>query len=195
MKARLALIAIAALIAAASAQTAKPARRTPAAKKTAPPTQVRETPEQERQAIKYLHDADIKASLAYDVEALAALWTDDIVAIPPNHAPIVGREANREFLRAGEKEMARMEILGYGEDWQEVNVIGDTAVEWGTISGRLRPNDPGAKEIDYKYNVMRMLKKQPDGSWLVARSIWNDANPPAQPAATAPAAAPDKKPQ
>ncbi|HZQ92862.1 MAG TPA: nuclear transport factor 2 family protein [Terriglobales bacterium] len=196
MKRRFTLIAILVIGAIATAQTARTQRRTPAARRSAPPpTQVRETPEQDKLAIKYLHDADIKASLAYDVDALSALWTDDIVAIPPNHAPITGRVANLEFLRAGEKEMDRMEVLGYSEDWQEVNVLGDTAVEWGTISGRLRPIEAGAKEIEYKYNVMRVLKKQPDGAWLVARSIWNDANLPATPPTPPAAPAPEKMPR
>src|SRR5438477_109666 len=75
--------------------------------------------EDDKRAIAALHDADLKANLAYDVDALAALWTEDVVVMPPNHAAIVGKEANLAFLQQGKVEMDKFEILSYDTEWQE----------------------------------------------------------------------------
>ena len=135
------------------------------------------TPEEDLQMIRALESQDIKARMAFDVDSLTALWSDDIVSMPPNHAPIEGYDANRAYLQQQADDMKKMDILDYNQQWQEVLVFGDTAAEWGTISGRIKPMNGGGAEIEYKYNAVRVLRKQHDGSWKIARSIWNDANP------------------
>ena len=49
----------------------------------------------DRRAIEELHRRDITTAKAYDVETLVSLWTDDIVALAPSAAPIVGKSAGR----------------------------------------------------------------------------------------------------
>src|SRR4051812_11964157 len=123
------------------AQTSTPKRpATSAQHRSAPPKRpAPAVPEDDKKAIQELHDRDIKASMEFDVEALADIWTQDIVSMPPGQPPVVGKEANRALLLKSQAEMAKMEILGYNEEWQEVQLLGENAVEWGTISGRLRP--------------------------------------------------------
>ena len=74
------------------------------------------------------------------------------------------------------KEMENFQILGYEQAWQEVRIMGDYASEYGTIQTRVSPINPGP-EVDRTYNIMRVLKKQADGSWLIYRAIWNSALP------------------
>jgi len=126
-----------------------------------------------RKAIEELHRRDIAATLAYDVEALASLWTDDMVSLPPGHPPIVGREANRAFLDKGRQESARYDILSYTQQWQEVREVGEYAFEWGTISTRTREVTSG-KESAVTFNAMRVLKREADGAWRVHRTLWNE---------------------
>jgi len=126
-----------------------------------------------RKAIEELHRRDIAASLAYDVEALASLWTDDMVSLPPGHPPIVGREANRAFLDKGRQESAKYDILSYNQQWQEVREVGEYAFEWGTISTRTREVTSG-KERAVTFNAMRVLKREADGAWRVHRTLWNE---------------------
>jgi ketosteroid isomerase-like protein len=135
--------------------------------------------EDDKAAIQKLHDADIDASLALDTNALEALWTDDIVTMAPGAPPVVGREANTKRLEAEVAKLRSTQVLAFDEQWQEVRIEGDWAYEWGSMSGRLQPFS-GGKETDYKLNVVRILNRQPDGTWKIARSIYNDAEGPAK---------------
>lgn len=132
---------------------------------------------EDRQAIQELDDKEIKANLGFDVQALELLWDTDIVSMPPAHAPISGLEANRAYLEKESQAMANFQILGYEQTWQEVRILGEYAYEYGTVQTRISPMNPGP-ETDNTYNIMRILKKQPDGSWKIYRAIWNSALPP-----------------
>ena len=87
--------------------------------------------------IEALRRRDEAASKAYDVKALAELWTQDAVALPPGGPVKRGPE-----LRAGLARMAEAakgtEVLDYREVFEETLVFGDTAVEWGHIEGSER---------------------------------------------------------
>jgi ketosteroid isomerase-like protein len=132
--------------------------------------------EEDKIAIQKLHDLDIQASLALDVPKLEALWTDDIVTMAPGAPAAVGRTANNKKLEEAADKLRATEILAFDEQWQEIRIQGDWAYEWGTMSGRMRPF-AGGKEIDYTLNVMRVLNRQADGTWKIARSIYNEATP------------------
>jgi ketosteroid isomerase-like protein len=135
---------------------------------------------EDRAAIQELDDKEIKANLALDVKALELLWDPEIVSMPPGHAAISGLEANRAYLKEVAKQMENFQILGYEQAWQEVRIVGDYAYEFGTIQTRIGPMNPGP-EVDSLYNMMRILKKQPDGAWRVYRAIWNNASAPKTP--------------
>jgi uncharacterized protein (TIGR02246 family) len=133
-------------------------------------------------AIDDLHRRDIAANKAYDVEALAALWTDDVVTMPPGMAPIVGKKANRDLLEANEVQAKQIDILGYEQQWEEIRVLGDYAYEWGIFRSTAKLKAaPTSDPIKSEFRVMRVLKRQPDGGWKVHRSIWNSAPPPEPP--------------
>ena len=136
--------------------------------------------EDDKAAIEKLHEEDIQASLAIDVPKLESLWTNDIVTMAPGGPAIVGRDANEKKLEADAAKLKAMQILAFDEQWQEVRIDGDWAYEWGTMSGRMQPFSSG-KETEYKFNVMRVLNKQGDGTWKIARSIYNDAKPAEEP--------------
>jgi uncharacterized protein (TIGR02246 family) len=131
--------------------------------------------QQDRQAIEQLHQKEIEANIALDVPALASLWTDDIVSLPPDGPPVVGREANLSYLESSAKKMADYNILSYTQDWQQVFQLDpEYAFEWGFISGRLQP-PAGGQEIEYRYKALRILKRQGDGTWKIHRTSWSEA--------------------
>jgi ketosteroid isomerase-like protein len=132
------------------------------------------------EAISALHNRDIQASMALDEPTLESLWTDDIVTMHPGSPAMVGKSANVARLHAGIEGMKNQEVLAYNEEFQEIRIQGDWAYEWGTITGRTRPFS-GGNETAYRFNVMRVLQRQPDGAWKVARSIYNDAEPTSAP--------------
>ncbi len=136
--------------------------------------------QRDRQAIEELHQKEIEANIALDVPTLASLWTDDVVSLPPDTPPVVGRAANLQFLEETAKKMADYNILSYTQDWQQVFQVGpDYAFEWGFISGRLQPA-AGGKEIDYRYKALRILKRDAGGAWKIHRTSWSNALPPEQ---------------
>jgi uncharacterized protein (TIGR02246 family) len=132
-----------------------------------PPTQA-----QDREGIAALQKREIAASMAFDVNALLDLWTDDGVLLPPHHEPIEGRAALRRFLEQHREQYGSYEILAYNQEWNEVMVIGEHAYQWGTISFRVKP--PTDSEISAAVHALRILKREEDGAWRVARAIWNE---------------------
>jgi uncharacterized protein (TIGR02246 family) len=167
---RIAVLAILLIAIPSFAQTKRSTRRSEAT-----PAQKQQFAD-DQEAINALHDKDIQASLALDADALQSLWADDIVTIAPGGPPIVGKAANRAALDKHIEEMRSTEILAYNEQFQEIQVVGDWAFEYGTITGRTRPFK-GGQEQQLQFNVMRILKRQPDTTWRIARSIYNDATP------------------
>src|SRR5574340_882722 len=134
----------------------KSQRRPPSTLPAPPPS----SSDADRQAIESLHQREIQATMAYDVNALAELWDVDMVSLPPGQPAIIGLSAN-------------VEILGYTQDWKEVRQVGEYAYEWGISRSRMRsPADQ--KEVEQDFKVMRVLKRHPEGTWKVYRAIWND---------------------
>ena len=127
-------------------------------------------------AIERLRQADVAASKAYDAEGLAALFTDDAVALGPGQPPVRGIAD----IRAGLRRMVAsldIEVLDYSESFEETLIFGDTAVEWGQIEGVERPRG-GVEVSRSRVHVMRILRRQPDGSWRIHRTIYAPAAPP-----------------
>lgn len=125
----------------------------------------------DQQAIAKLQEQAIAANTAYDIDKLVALTTEDVVFLPPGRAPVVGQQALRRYYEALEGS-GTAQVLAYKEDWQEVRIVGDYAFQWGTISERVKPSY-SAPETAGAVHAMRVLQRQPDGSWKIARAIWN----------------------
>lgn len=124
-----------------------------------------------RKAIERLHRRDTRASASGDFAALRALVADDAVMLPPGGAPQRGAkdfDAAFERMNAGPKTHV---VVEYRLDFEEVKVFGNYAVEWGAIRGATREISTG-RVIQSEYHVMRMLRRQRNGSWKVWRSIW-----------------------
>jgi uncharacterized protein (TIGR02246 family) len=127
-------------------------------------------------AIERLHNRDAAAAKAGDLAALAELWADDAVALPPGEPPVIGIDAIRRWLAASQPAPSKVEILEYLLHFNEVKVFGDEAIEWGRICVTVRPHG-ATSSLRSSGNLMRVLKRQPDGSWKVFRSVWNIERP------------------
>ncbi|MBV8551073.1 MAG: nuclear transport factor 2 family protein [Acidobacteriaceae bacterium] len=136
--------------------------------------------EQDLASIWQLHAKDAAAAKAGDVSTLETLWTADAVALPPGEEPVIGIEAIRAWLHRTQGDPSKVQTTQYQLDFREVTLAGNEAVEWGTSRVAVSLKDrPGTAVIEG--NIMRVLKRQPDGSWKIARSIWNFGNPARQP--------------
>jgi ketosteroid isomerase-like protein/uncharacterized protein YndB with AHSA1/START domain len=128
-------------------------------------------PQADRAAIAELHARDEEASRAMDHATLASLWTDDVAALSPDGVVVRGRAANAARLEELTAAMAGQEIVDYDLYFEEVEVRGDWAFEWGTYAGTTRDPSSGAPR-PLQGRLMRILQRQGDGAWRVARTMY-----------------------
>ncbi len=129
---------------------------------------------EDQAAIRKLQEKDIAANVGFDTDALLSLWSDDAVLLAPGQAPISGKPALRKFYEQQQQALSNVEILSYDEQWQEVRIMGDYAYQWGQIHSRTRSGQGNAENTSV-VNVMRILKRESEGTWEIARAIYNEA--------------------
>ena len=103
----------------------------------------------------------VEASNQGDADALAALYADDAVLLPPDHEPIRGRDAIGEFWRQGTDEGLEVTTLA-------VEVEGNL----GYLVGRYHLPATAEEPADSGKYVM-CLRRQRDGAWKLTADIWN----------------------
>jgi uncharacterized protein (TIGR02246 family) len=114
-----------------------------------------------RGAIEATVDRYVAASNQGDAEALAQLYADDALLLPPDHEPIHGREAIVEFWRQGTDEGLEVRTL-------RLEVHGDLAYMIGRY--RLPPTEEEAADSG---QYVLCLQRQADGAWKLTADIWN----------------------
>ncbi|HEY7636247.1 MAG TPA: SgcJ/EcaC family oxidoreductase [Gemmatimonadales bacterium] len=125
----------------------------------------------DRAAIDSLHQKDMRAVMAGDTTALMSLWTDDIVSLPPAGPIRSGRAANAAALRESMEQMKGGEPVEYRLDFQEVQIFGSNAFEWGTYQAVARER-ASADLTTTTGKVMRLLRRDAEGRWKVARTMF-----------------------
>ena len=125
------------------------------------------------EAIKRVNVDLINAFNAGDASAAVALVMDDAVDLPPNRPAVIGREAIRSFLQSDVDTFT----MNFADEIVEVEVAGDLAVVWTNYTVTLTSKDDG-EQIENNGKWLKVLKRQPDGSWKFSRNIWNSDNPP-----------------
>ncbi len=123
--------------------------------------------------IEELHRKDIAASKARDFKTLLSLWTEDGVLLLPGRKPIVGKEAIKAYMDEQAEISRTYKIKKYEHEWQEIKIIGDWAFEWGFYEGEAEMIK-GGEIIREQGKLLRILRKQKDGSWKAARAIGNN---------------------
>lgn len=108
-----------------------------------------------------------------DAEAMAAVYTDDAVVLPPGSPPVEGREAIAELFRGM---LAETALAAIDLESREVRVEGDTAYEVGRAQLTFRSAE-AETTTTAKYVVI--WKRTAEG-WRWHVDIWNE-----DPAATA----------
>jgi uncharacterized protein (TIGR02246 family) len=131
--------------------------------------------EADKQAIRAIIKEAIAAHRAGDAERWAAIFTTDAVLMPANQASISGTEAVQRYARERfTKFTSRAEIKPV-----EIEISGDWAFTRTALSGTMTPKD-GGKPIELDGKEIALFRRQPDGSWKVARLIGNSNRAPAE---------------
>ncbi|HEY6050617.1 MAG TPA: nuclear transport factor 2 family protein [Thermoanaerobaculia bacterium] len=129
-------------------------------------------------AIIAVADAYVAAVLKGDAPAIADLYTEDAMEMPPNAAAVKGRAALSEYYK---KQMAEAKFSAFTLKHVETRAAGDVGYDVGTYSQTLTPAGAPAPVNDTgKYIV---LVKKAGGKWRVAYVVYNsDLPPPPAPA-------------
>lgn len=124
-------------------------------------------------AIKALNEKWAAAQTAGNVEGILAPLAADFVLMPPNESAQTGIPAARAWV---EKLLAQVTFTSGTAALDEVIVSGDWAFARGTFSATSQPKSGGSPTTSAtKYALL--LRRQADGSWKIARDIWNAAPP------------------
>jgi uncharacterized protein (TIGR02246 family) len=107
-----------------------------------------------------------KAVLAGDWPAVVSVYAEDGILLPPNAPAVQGRAAMQNFFSALPK------ITAFSQSVVEIGGEGNLAYPRGTYEMTMMP--PGAKApLKDTGKVIAIWRKQPNGSWLVTRVMWN----------------------
>jgi len=124
-------------------------------------------------AVRDVADRMLRAEASGDASFFADALADDIVIMPPAVPAIEGKPACLEFIRAVLEDVGREFEKRMAAVSVEVEVVGDVAFDRGRFSLTLTPRDGGAPVEELGQHV-RLYRRAPDGSWRVARIIWNN---------------------
>jgi ketosteroid isomerase-like protein len=98
-----------------------------------------------------------------DYAAMAALYTENAMVLPPDGPIVTGKPAIEEFWRSAAKALGLTDAVLKTRD---LEVASDTAYEVGEANLKL-----GSGQVMVKYLVVWV--KGGDGNWRVHRDIWN----------------------
>lgn len=120
------------------------------------------------QPVEQLRQSYERAYNAGDAAGIGALLTDDAQWLPPAEAPVVGKAAVQrryasQFTRS--RSVFHLRI----DDFRQ---SGELAVIEGPYE-RTDAGGQGSTSKTYSGKYLMVLQRQPDGSWKIARDIWN----------------------
>ena len=122
--------------------------------------------EQDMAGIERLHEQDKEATLADSADQLAKLWDKDAVRFPTDRPAEIGAAVIYANDKQWETSTGRERSLCYDLEVQDVQIAGDWAFEWGYGSYKTAKGD----KVSIQYGtLMRIMKRQSDGTWRFAR--------------------------
>jgi ketosteroid isomerase-like protein len=124
--------------------------------------------EQDRRAIEQLHQQDIAASLTDDADQLTKLWDQDAVRLQSGSPAEVGKATIFFNDKRWQANLHGGRTLSYTPDLKDLQIVDGWAFEWGTFEVTFRETEHGSQKVLHG-KILRVLRKQADGSWKFAR--------------------------
>ena len=124
--------------------------------------------DRDRLAIRKTTSDLLAAVNASDVSGCVAVWAEDGVLMPPNHASVQGRAAIAEYFRhlfSGRK-------FRFTFKSSHIDVAGDLAVERLAYVAVSSSIDETTEHSDVGKGV-HVYRRQADGAWRLTHDIWN----------------------
>jgi ketosteroid isomerase-like protein len=121
---------------------------------------------QARLAIEQLHKRDVEATLSGKADDFTKLWDDEAVRIQPGAPAEIGKAVIYADDKREEAKSGGGQNVCYRAEIKDLQIEGDWAFEWGYFSYK-----ESASSKPGRGKVLRVIKRQPDGSWRFARVI------------------------
>ena len=119
-------------------------------------------------AIAARREAFVAAFDAADIPTMSEFVTEDTVGMPPNQPQIVGRDASQEFWKQGFA-IAESSMTISSPD---LIVAGGIAVDCFNWTMKIVPHD-GSAALEDTGECVWIWRREEDGAWRLASSIWN----------------------
>jgi uncharacterized protein (TIGR02246 family) len=133
------------------------------------------------EAINQVREREIPAISAGDSATLVSVYAPDIDMMAPGEPAVKGQDGLRPWLS---QFLSQFNVTGRYSS-SVVTVSGDMAVDRYTGELTLTPKAGGAA-VTEQIKGVHVMKRQPDGTWLIAQDVWNADAPPAAPVAPPP---------
>jgi len=124
--------------------------------------------EQDRMAIERLHQEDIAATLSDDADQLARLWDEEAVRLQSGASAEVGKATIYANDKRWQANLHGGRTLSYKPELKDLRIVDAWAFEWGTFEVRFRGSEHGSEKTLHG-KILRVLRRQNDGSWKFAR--------------------------
>ena len=126
-------------------------------------------PVADKVAIDALRNREMTALSSGITDSAIAVYSDDALVMP-NHGPAVrGGAAIRAWL---DTSFSQVTMNGRVTS-SSVDVSGDLAVDHYAGELTVTVKAPGAKPMTEAIKGINVYRRQPDGSWKIAKAIWN----------------------
>lgn len=125
-------------------------------------------PDRDRQQVFAATEEEVAAVEAGDIHRYLALLSDDAVFMPQNAAAKTGDDLRswlRDFL-----DRVTIKYLQFAHG--ETVIRDDLACHAYTCTWTAAPKS-GGPPARMSFKGLHVLRRQPDGSWKISRSIWN----------------------
>jgi uncharacterized protein (TIGR02246 family) len=115
----------------------------------------------------------IESVKSSDAAAIASIHCDDAIIMPPNETSLYGKEEALEWWKEY-FEYFKVTVLNGTE--RDVRTFGDETIELWTYMIAIDPIG-GGERIRDDGRSLTIWKREPDGIWRVAETIWNSIRP------------------
>lgn len=119
-----------------------------------------------------LRDVHVAALNAGDADGWVACFANDAVQMPPHFAA----NASKAAIQGWSKGFLSMFGCRFSLSVDEVRAAADWAFERGRYDITLAPR-AGGESMEDNGKYITIYQRQPDGSWKIARDIWNSDRP------------------
>jgi ketosteroid isomerase-like protein len=123
---------------------------------------------EDRAGIERLHEQDIAATVSDNADQLTKLWDEDAVRLQSGLSPEIGKAAIYDSDKQWQSNRRGGHTLSYKPEIKDLHIANGWAFEWGTFEVHYRAWE-GGKEKILSGKMLRVLKKQSDGSWKFFR--------------------------